>query len=491
MNIKDFTIKSFHEGLVKKEFSAVELVREFFRVIEKEDAKYGAYLRLTKDAALAAAEHVDHRIAEGENIGALAGVPFAVKDVIVMKGEIVSGGSQILSKYRASYDATVIARLKEAGAVPLGYTNCDEFAMGSSTENSSYQLTKNPHDVSRVPGGSSGGSAAAVSAGLAAFALGSDTGGSIRQPAGFCGVVGLKPTYGGVSRFGLMAMASSLDQIGPCTKTVEDAGIIFQAMAGKDAFDATSVERDWSEVLEMNEARLKGLTLGVPKEYFGEGIEGAVRLELNYAREKLEKLGVKFKEVSLPHTELGVACYYIIMPAEVSANLARYDGIRYSRPKIQDSGTKSLRDIYFKQRGEGFGKEVRRRILLGTFVLSHGYYDAYYAQAQKVRRLIARDFEKVFHSPAGGGVDALFTPVSPTLPFKIGEKANDPLQMYLADAFTIPTSLAGLPGISIPVRKYSVGSGELPVGFQLIAPRFREQDLLGLGRLYENLESRI
>ncbi len=479
MSLNNLTIRSVHEGLIKKEFSAVELAREFFRTIEKEDEKYGAYLRLTKEAALTEAEHVDHRIADGEEIGLLAGVPFAVKDVILTKGEVVSGGSQILSKYRASYDATVMARLKEAGAVPLGYTNCDEFAMGSSTENSSYQATKNPHDTSRVPGGSSGGSAAAVAAGFSVFSLGSDTGGSIRQPAGFCGVVGLKPTYGAVSRFGLMAMASSLDQIGPFTKTTEDAGIVFQAMAGKDPFDATSVERDWSEVLEINETRLKGFTLGVPKEYFGEGIEEAVRLELDYARERFEKMGVKFKEVSLPHTELGIACYYIIMPAEVSANLARYDGMRYS--SIADEDGIGLLEEYVKNRGKGFGSEVKRRVLLGTFVLSHGYYDAYYAQAQKVRRLIARDFERAFQS----GVDALFTPVSPTLPFKLGEKTGDPLQMYLADAFTIPTSLAGLPGISIPVRKYAVGSGELPVGFQLVAPRFREQDLLGLGRLYE------
>ena len=466
---------------MKKEFSAVEVAREFFCFIEKEDEKYGAYLRLTKEAALTEAEHVDHRIADGEDVGLLAGVPFAVKDVILTKGEVVSAGSRILSKYRAGYDATVISRLKEAGAVPLGYTNCDEFAMGSSTENSSYQLTRNPHDVTRVPGGSSGGSAASVAAGLSVFSLGSDTGGSIRQPAGFCGIVGLKPTYGAVSRFGLMAMASSLDQIGPFTKNMEDAGIVFQAIAGKDQFDATSVEHSWSDVSQFDEARLKGLVVGVPKEYFGEGIEEAVLLELDYAREKLEKLGVKFKEVSLPHTELGVACYYIIMPAEVSANLARYDGIRYSRITNDELRIAKLREIYFRQRGEGFGKEVRRRILLGTFVLSHGYYDAYYTQAQKVRRLIARDFEKVFQS----GVHALFTPVSPTLPFRFGEKTGDSLQMYLADAFTIPTSLAGLPGISIPVRNYAVGSGELPVGFQLIGPRYSERELLGIGRFYE------
>ncbi|MDP3724961.1 MAG: Asp-tRNA(Asn)/Glu-tRNA(Gln) amidotransferase subunit GatA [Nanoarchaeota archaeon] len=483
MDIKNFTIRKLHEGLMKKEFSAVEVARTFFDVIEKEDKKYGAYLRLTKDAAFAVAEHVDHRIADGEEMGLLAGVPFAMKDVILMNGEIVSAGSQILSKYCASFDATVISRLRKEGAIPLGYTNCDEFAMGSSTENSSYQLTRNPHDLSRVPGGSSGGSAVAVAGGLAAFSLGSDTGGSIRQPAGFCGVVGLKPTYGAVSRFGLIPMSSSLDQIGPFANTVEDAGIVFQAIAGKDPFDATSAEHNWSNVMDFDVACLKGLTIGIPKEYFGEGIEEAVRQELDFAREKFEKFGLKFKEVSLPHTEFGVACYYIVMPAEVSANLARYDGIRYSR--IAEN-CDQLREIYFEQRGRGFGKEVKRRILLGTFVLSHGYYDAYYAQAQKVRRLIARDFEHVFHPSSDGGVDVLFTPVSPTLPFKTGEKTNDPLQMYLADAFTIPTSLAGLPALSVPVRKYVVGSGKLPVGFQLIGPRFSEQKLLSLGRAYED-----
>ncbi|MDP2704051.1 MAG: Asp-tRNA(Asn)/Glu-tRNA(Gln) amidotransferase subunit GatA [bacterium] len=499
MDIKDFTIKSFHEGLVKKQFSAKEVAGEFFDAIETEDKKYGAYVRLTKDTALAQAEHVDHQIADGEEVGALAGVPLGVKDVILIKDELVSGASKILSAYKASYDATIIKKLKKEGSVFLGYTNCDEFAMGSSTENSGIQITKNPHDTSRVPGGSSGGSAAAVAAGLAVAALGSDTGGSVRQPASFCGVVGLKPTYGAVSRFGLMAMASSLDQIGPIAKTVEDAAILFRAIAGKDELDATSVEYDWSDMEKFDTDRARGLTVGIPKEYFVKGLDSHVERAIDEARKRFEKLGVRFKEVSLPHTRLGVSCYYIIMPAEVSTNLARLDGIRYSRLKTQDLGVRSLHDIYLKQRGEGFGTEVRRRILLGTFVLSHGYYDAYYAQAQKVRRLIARDFEKAFDPPSalsggGGGVDVLFTPVAPTPAWKIGEKIDDPLKMYLEDVFTIPTSLAGLPGLSVPVRKYALGGPEsssgqraLPVGFQLIGKKFREQDILELGMLYEGL----
>ena len=481
MNIKDLTIRDFHEGLVGKKFSAAEVAKAYLQEIEAGDKKIGSYLRVTSDLALEQAKAVDRRIAKGEEIGVLAGVPLGIKDVILVKDEQVSGASKILKKYTASFDATVIQKLKDAGSVFLGFTNCDEFAMGGSTENSGYGITKNPYDLERVPGGSSGGSAAAVAAGFALGTLGSDTGGSVRQPASFCGVVGLKPTYGAVSRFGLMAMASSLDQIGPMGKTVEDVGLMFREIAGKDRFDSTSVERDWSAVLDFPKSRLKKLTIGVPKEYFSEGMDESVRQELEGARERLEKFGCRFKEVSLPHTELGVACYYIVMPAEVSANVARYDGIRYSRI-ISKKDITSLSDIYIKQKGRGFGVEVRRRIMLGTFVLSHGYYDAYYAKAQKVRRLITRDFEKVFES----GVDMLFTPVSPTPAWKIGEKTEDPLQMYLEDVYTIPTSLAGLPGLSLPVKKYSVGIGELPVGFQLIGPRFGERDLLGLGRAYEN-----
>ncbi|MAF79606.1 Asp-tRNA(Asn)/Glu-tRNA(Gln) amidotransferase GatCAB subunit A [bacterium] len=480
MDLKNLTIKKFHEGLMGKKFSAKEAAETFFSSIKKEDEKYGAYLRLTEELALSQALSVDKKIDGGEKVGALAGVPLAVKDVILIKDEIVSGASKILSEYKAGYDATVIKNLKEENSMFLGYTNCDEFAMGASTENSGIQITKNPHDTSRVPGGSSGGSAAAVAADLTVAALGSDTGGSIREPASFCGVVGLKPTYGSVSRFGLMAMASSLDQIGCLTKTVEDAVILFQAIAGRDEFDATSEEHDWSDVMDFDAERAKGLTVGLPEEYFVEGLDAQVEKGLDEALGRFKKLGIKFKKVSLPHTSLGVSCYYIIMPAEVSSNLARLDGIRYSRI-IKDDAIEALLDIYKKQKGEGFGEEVRRRIMLGTFVLSHGYYDAYYAQAQKVRRLICRDFEKAFDS----GVDAMLTPVYPTPAFKIGEKASDPLEMYLGDIFTIPTSLAGLPGLSAPVKDYKVGSGELPIGFQLIGKKFREQDILGLGRLYE------
>ncbi len=384
----------------------------------------------------------------------------------------------------ASYDATVIERLKKHRAVFLGKANLDEFAMGSSTENSAFKTTKNPFDPTRVPGGSSGGSAAAIAAGFALAGLGSDTFGSIRQPSCFCGIVGFKPTYGAVSRSGLIAMTSSMDQIGPMAKTVEDATIIFKAIAaGRDPLDATSADIDYSHVDAISREEIKNLSIGLPEEYFIEGTDEIVSTEIQNAIKKLESLGMKFKKVSLPHTKYSVPCYYLSMPAEVSSNLARFDGIRYSRiEKAAGQHGAKLADIYLKQKGEGFGAEVKRRIILGTFILSSGYYDAYYEKAQRVRTLIKNDFDAVFQN-----VDVLLTPVAPTPAFKIGEKTNDPVAMYLSDVFTGPVNLAGLPAISIPTKPVSsLAAGELPVGFQLIGKKWREADILGLGRYYED-----
>lgn len=481
--LKDLTIKKIHEGLKKGEFTAFQLTKEIFDYIETRDAEVQAYLSLDKDGALAAAEAVDIAIAKGEEIGPLAGVPMAIKDNLLVKGLPATAASKMLENYTAAYDATVIKKLKEAGAVFLGKANMDEFAMGSSTENSAFKNTKNPHDLERVPGGSSGGSAAAVAAHMAVAALGTDTGGSIRQPASLCGVVGLKPTYGAVSRSGAIAMASSLDQIGPLTKTVEDAAIIFDAIKGKDPLDATSVDVVYGDdLLHPQLENIKKLRIGLPKEYFVDGMDEYTRAEVNKAIEKIKSLGIEVKEISLPNMKHALSCYYIIMPAEVSSNMARFDGIRYSRlDEVHADEQKSLLEVYHKQRGQGFGKEVRRRIMLGTYVLSSGYYDAYYAKAQKVRKLIKDDFDKAFEE-----VDVILTPVSPTTAFKIGEKTSDPLQMYLSDIFTLTLNLAGLPGISIPVRQYE-GMGELPVGFQLIGKQFREADILGIGQFYEQL----
>jgi aspartyl-tRNA(Asn)/glutamyl-tRNA(Gln) amidotransferase subunit A len=471
MDIKNLTIKSLKDGFKAKEFSALEVAQEFFKEIDAHDKEIGAYLSLTKDEAFLEAGRADAVRAEGGEVLPLAGIPLAIKDNMLVKGYPATAASHMLEHYTAAYDATVITKLKNDHAVFLGKTNLDEFAMGSSTENSAFHVTKNPHDTSRVAGGSSGGSAAAVAAGLAVAGLGSDTGGSIRQPAALCGVVGMKPTYGAVSRFGLIAMASSLDQIGPFTKTVEDARILFNAIRGKDVHDATTTN--------FNDAKndIKKLTIGIPKEYFVEGIDPAVARGVDEAVQKLKKLGFSFKEISLPHTKYALSFYYIIMPAEVSTNLARFDGIRYARD-VRD--VKNLKEVYIKNRAHGFGPETRRRVLLGTFVLSSGYYDAYYAKAQKVRRLIKEDFDNAFKE-----VDVILSPVTPTPAFKIGEKTADPLSMYLSDIFTIPANLAGIPAISIPVKKYTVGSGELPIGFQLMGKHFHETDLFGIGELYE------
>ena len=522
--LHNLTITKFHEGLTRGEFTALHVVEEYFKMIEARDPEIGAYLALFKDGAYEDAEQVDLAMARGEKLGPLAGVPMAIKDNMLIAGQPATAASKILEHYTASYDATVIKKLREAGAVFLGKTNLDEFAMGSSTENSAFKKTKNPHDRERVPGGSSGGSAAAVAGHMALAALGSDTGGSIRQPAAFCGVVGLKPTYGAVSRHGLIAMASSLDQIGPIARTAEDAGNIFFTIAGRDPFDATSADVQYPErFTELPLETLRELVVGVPKEYFTptpgsqvggfiEGLAPEVQKSMDETLGALKSLKLKVKEISLPHTKYALSVYYIIMPAEVSANLARYDGIRYARtadqrgtetrlPAGRQGSTRNLLELYKTQRSGGFGPETKRRIILGTFVLSSGYYDAYYTKAQKVRRLITEDFEKAFDKKAGDGVDVIFAPVTPTPAFKFGEKTDDPLQMYLSDIFTIPANLAGLPAVSIPVRQATgdtrQGIGKttalsqvalpmsLPVGFQLIGRRWREEDILQMGHWYE------
>ncbi len=468
MDIINLTIKEAHEGLEAKKFSAIELATAHLEKIEKDNKTIFAFLRTTEDMALAQANAVDEEIAKGRNIPALAGIPCAIKDNILIDGVKCTSSSKILENYAAPYDATVVRKLKEQGAVILGKTNMDEFAMGSSTENSAFGVTRNPRDTERVPGGSSGGSAAAVASGMAVFALGSDTGGSIRQPAFFCGVAGLKPTYGAVSRYGLMAFASSLDQIGPLAKTVEDARAVFSAIAGRDPLDSTSVDARGADGFAG-----KKFTIGIPKEYFIAGTDPEIEKIVRGKIAQYERMGHTIEEISLPHTEYALGCYYIIATSEASANLARFDGIRYG---YSAKDAKNLLDIYLKSRGDGFGPEVRRRIMLGTYVLSSGYYDAYYLRAQKVRTLIKRDFDTAFKK-----VDAIVTPTSPSLAFKIGEKMDDPLQMYLSDIFTISVNLAGVPAISVPCGIV----GKLPVGLQVIGRPFEEAKIFEIASALE------
>lgn len=473
MNLNTLTIKEAHERLQKGEIFATELTQACLKEIERIDPNIKAFLRLTGEKALQAAERVDEKIRKGKKIGPLEGIPMALKDNLCTRGLIASSASKILEDYLPPYDATVVAKLKEAGMVLLGKTNLDEFAMGSSTENSAFQITHNPWDLTRVPGGSSGGSAAAVAADECIYALGSDTGGSIRQPASLCGIVGLKPTYGRVSRFGLHAMASSLDQIGPLTKTVEDAALVLNIISGYDPKDSTSginVVPDYTENLYSG---IKDLKIGVPEEYFTEGMEEKVRETVEQAIKKLKELGAKIQKVSLPHTKYSLAVYYILQPAEVSANLARFDGIRYGYATRK---AKNLKEHYLNTRSEGFGDEVRRRIMLGTYVLSAGYYEAYYKKAQKVRTRVLDDFKKVFRK-----VDVLISPVSPTVAFRLGEKIDDPLTMYLSDVFTVPINIAGVPAISIPCGF----SQNLPVGLQIIGSWWSEEQILQVAYNYE------
>lgn len=467
MELKNLTIKDIRGGLMKKEFSAWELTAAHLDKIEKENDEIFAFLHIARDLAISQAKAVDEKIKNGEQIGILEGIPMAVKDNIMVQDLPCTSGSKILQNYIAPYDATVIEKIKGQGAVILGKTNMDEFAMGSSTETSAFGPTRNPRDLRRVPGGSSGGSAAAVAADQCAAALGSDTGGSIRQPACFCGAVGLKPTYGAVSRYGCAAYASSLDQIGPLAKTVADAQTVFDAIRGRDGRDSTSVE------MPAGEAAKEKYRLGVPKEYFVAGMDPRVESAIKEKISFLEKQGHKIEEVSLPHSEFALACYYIIATSEASANLARYDGMRYGAAKGGDTVT----DAYFAARGQGFGAEVRRRIMLGTYVLSAGYYDAYYVRAQKVRSLIKRDFDRALAQ-----VDAIIAPVSPTLPFAIGEKTDDPVQMYLADIFTISVNLAGVPSLAMPCG----AADGLPVGLQIIGRHFDESTLFNVGKIIES-----
>jgi len=483
MNFEDLTIEKAHQSLLKKEFSALELTKFFLERVEKENPKIFAFLKIDEKSAITQAKKIDEKILTGQKISYLAGIPCGIKDNILVEGLECTAGSKILKNYIAPYDATVVKKLKEEGAIILGKTNLDEFAMGSSTEYSFFGPTKNPIDLKRTPGGSSGGSAAAVAANFCLFALGSDTGGSIRQPAAFCGIVGFKPTYGAVSRFGLIAFASSLDQIGPMTKTVRDCEIVFEAIKGKDEMDSTSIEIPSAS--HSTTFSLKDIKIGVPKEYFIKGIDPEVEKVVKKAIKKYEEMGAKIEEISLPHTEYALPCYYILAPAEASSNLARYDGIKYgysknSKVKSQNSKVKrqnsKVLDVYFESRGEGFGPEVKRRIMLGTFTLSAGYFEAYYLRAQKVRLLIKKDFEEAFKK-----VDFIFTPTTPTLPFLLGEKLKDPVLMYLSDIFTVPVNLAGLPAISIPCGKI----GNLPVGLQIIGPAFSDFRVIQIAKFYE------
>ncbi len=466
-DLSKLTIKEAHELIAGKELTARALTEYYLKNIEAKNKELNVYLEVFADA-LAQADAVDAAIAAGEPVTALTGIPIAIKDNILIKGKKASSASKILENYTATYDATVIQKLKDQKAVLIGRVNMDEFAMGGSTENSAYGPTKNPIDPTRVPGGSSGGSAAAVAGDMALAALGSDTGGSIRQPASFCGLVGLKPTYGAVSRYGLMAMVSSFDQIGPLAKTIDDAELLFNALTGHDKMDSTS--------LALPEAKTKAgpYTIGIPTDFLGEGLDPEVKANFEATIEKLKAKGHTIKDISLPALKYSLSCYYVLMPAEASTNLARFDGMRYGTLKEG----KNLLEDYLNSRGEGFGREVRRRIMLGTYVLSAGYYDAYYHKANDVRRLIAAEYRKAFES-----VDLIVTPTAPSPAFKLGSKTSDPLKMYLEDIFTVPINLAGVPAISVPS---GVTKDGLPLGIQFTAPHFGEQLLFAIGRDIEH-----
>jgi aspartyl-tRNA(Asn)/glutamyl-tRNA(Gln) amidotransferase subunit A len=472
--ITDLTISELQAGFRRGDFTPADAVRALEDRIASVDPSVGAYLSRDFDTALAAAEKADISLP-------LGGVPIGIKDAINVLGESCTCSSKMLAGYKSPYDATVISRLRAAGAIPFGRLNMDEFAMGSSTENSAYQITRNPWDTSRIPGGSSGGSAASVAAREAFATLGSDTGGSIRQPAALCGVVGLKPSYGRVSRYGLVAFASSLDQIGPIARTTRDCAGILNVIAGKDPHDSTSLELPSEDFTSQLGRDLKGVKIGIPREYFVDGMDKRVREKVETAIRQCEHLGAELVEVSLPHTSYAVGVYYIIATAEASANLARFDGVRYGH---RAQNPKDLLDHYMRSREEGFGSEVKRRIILGTYVLSSGYYDAYYLRAQKVRTLIRQDFTNAFEK-----VDALICPTSPDLAFKIGERTDDPLRMYLADIFTIATNLAGICGISVPCGLVEEDGKSLPVGLQFLGKAMDESRLLGIADAFESSQA--
>ncbi len=471
---KEASVSELRTLLDSRKISSVELTKLFLGEIDRREAILHAFITVTPEMALRQAEEADRRIASQKNVQPLTGIPLAVKDTILVKGVRATAASQILKSFVAPYDATVTRRVLEAGAIVLGKTNCDEFAMGSSTENSSFGVTKNPWNVKCVPGGSSGGSAAVVAARLAPLALGTDTGGSVRQPAALCGITALKPTYGRVSRYGVIAFASSLDQVGPMARTTQDLALLYETIAGSDPNDSTCSASPVGDVTSCFQQDLKGLRIGYPKEYVPKEMAKEVRENFFAALKTLEKLGAKVEEISLPHTDYAIACYYILATAEASSNLARYDGVRYT---TRASGIQNLHDLYVNSRTEAFGAEVQRRILLGTFVLSSGYYDAYYKKAQQVRTLIRSDFEKAFSK-----VDVLATPTSPTPAFELGSKVTNPLEMYLSDIFTVSISLAGLPGLNVPSG--FVASG-LPLGLQLVGRPGEETTLFRAGHGYE------
>lgn len=487
-DLNKLSLKSASEKLKNGEIKSAEIVGDCLGQIEKHDKDINAYLTVLTDEAKQAAEESDERYAKGEMRSAIDGLPIAIKDVICTKGVKTTAASKILENFVPPYDATVISKLKDAGAIIIGKTNCDEFAMGSSTENSAYKTTKNPWDTSRVPGGSSGGSAAAVAADMCIAALGSDTGGSIRQPASLCGVVGFKPTYGTVSRYGLMAMSSSLDQIGPFAKTVEDAEILFNIIAGHDEMDSTSLSKEVRSTKYEEKTKYK---IGIVKEYMGEGMDKGVREVIENSIDMIKKMGHEIIEISMPNAEYALPVYYNIMAVEVASNLSRYDGIKYGH-STKDAN--NLLEVYLKSRAEGFADESKRRIMLGTYASSAGYIDQYYAKAQKVRTLVKKDFDEAFEK-----VDLILTPVSPTTAFKFGEKTDDPLTMYLSDIYTISINLAGVPAMSVPAGlskpsnqvKPVPGAGSkwldggLPVGLQIIGPAYHEENIFALGRLFE------
>jgi len=486
MDLKELNISKINEGLKKKEFSAVELTRAYLDRIKKTDEKVKSFITVTEDLALKQAARADERIGKGEaESNLLLGVPCSVKDVILTEGVLTTAASSILKNYIPPYDATLVGRLKERGMVMLGKVNCDAFAHGASTENSDFFVTHNPWDLERVPGGSSGGSASSVSADQCAYSIGTDTGGSIRGPAAFCSLVGLKPTYGRVPRYGLISMTSSTDCPSIMAKNVMDAAVILGKIAGKDERDSTSSDKtvdSYSEFIEKNDIR--GMKIGIPKEYFIKELNGEIRKSLDEAIKKIEELGAKIVEISLPNTKYAVPTYYIITPSEVSSNLARFDGIKYGYSDVESrmSKVESLMDVYKKSRGKGFGKEAKRRIMLGTYALSSGYYDAYYLKAQKVRALIKRDFDEAFKT-----VDVIITPTTPSVAFRIGQHSSNPLELYLEDIFSSAASLAGVPAMSVPCgfAKPEDGDREMPIGMQIIGKPYDEKNILNIAEKFE------
>jgi aspartyl-tRNA(Asn)/glutamyl-tRNA(Gln) amidotransferase subunit A len=478
MELDILTIEAARQAVQQKQTTAKALAESFYAKIASDDPKIGAYLTLSKERAFAQAEKIDRIADRGDELPPLAGVPLGIKDVMMTRGVRTTAGSKVLKDFIAPYDCTAVQRLEDAGAIVLGKLNCDEFAMGSSNENSGFHPVHNPRDLSRVPGGSSGGSAAAVAAGTAVATLGSDTGGSIRQPAAFCGVVGLMPSYGRVSRYGLIAFASSLDHIGPLTKSVKDAAIMLQTIAGRDPMDSTSADIPVPNYVEEIGRDVKGMKIGIADEYLGEGLDPEIRAAVEKCIEQLKTAGCEVVRVSLPHTKYAIPTYYLVATAEASSNLARFDGVRYTHRSAE---AKTLGEMYRRSRDEGFGMEVKRRIMLGTYALSAGYYDAYYLKAQKVRTLLAQDFEQAFLK-----CDAIVTPTTPTPAFKLGEKSDDPLEMYLNDIYTVTADLVGIPGISVPC---GVTRENLPIGLQILGKHFDEGKILRLAHVVEHMQA--